>query len=137
MKKKWQEIKILFSRFWCNNIKIHYKHISVGIGTLTSLITTAVVGYFTAGAIASGNVELAILIIGILLPIQGFINTLCFYIFGKTRNGNGYRVPETKMIVDVIKKDEMLRNFIRKKIAEYAYKDSKLLNNFKKEEDEK
>jgi len=137
MSKKGKEIKETFVKLWCNNIKTHAKHISVGIGTLTSSITTAIIGFFIAQAIVCGDMSLAVLAIGVLLPFQSFINALCFYIFGKTRNGNGYRVPETKMIVDIIKRDPMLRDFMRRKIAEYAYKDSKLLNNFKKEEEEK
>jgi len=136
MDKKGKEIKKIFVKFWCNNIKTHYKHISVGIGTLTSSIITAIISFFIARAIICGDVSLAMLAIGIFLPIQGFINALCFYIFGKTKNGNGYKVPETKMIVDIVKKDDILRNFVRKRIVEYMYNDSKLLNNLKKEEDE-
>jgi len=138
MGKRYKELKELFGKFWYNNIKTQYKKISVGIGTATNGITTAVIGYVIASAIASGDVALAGLVIGILLPIQGLINALCFHIFGKATNGNGYHVPETKLIVDVVKKDPVLRKFIRDKILEYTRKDSHLLNGFdKKDEDEK
>lgn len=125
----------MFAKFWFNNIKTHYKQISIGIGTLSSSITTAVIGYCVAQAIACGNVELAVLVIGILLPIQGFINAMCFYIFGKAVNGNGYKVPETKQIVDLVKRDEEVRSYVKGKILDYIHKDSQLLNNFEKKED--
>jgi len=127
----------MFSKFWFNNIKTHYRQISIGIGTLTSSITTAVIGFCVADAIGCGNIELAVLIIGILLPIQGFINAMCYYIFGKAVNGNGYRVPETKAMVDVVKRDEEARAYMKDKILHYINKDSQLLNNFKKKEEEK
>jgi len=120
-------IKETFRKFWADNIKTNYKKISVAIGVATNSITSAVIAYFISQCLLIGDINLGLLIVGILIPLQGLLNLLCFYVFGKATDGNGYGVPETHVIVDVIKKDTDLQDYIKEKVIEYAKK-SKLLN---------
>ena len=108
----------MFKEFWGNNIKTHLKKISAGIGTTTSSITTAIVSYYIAIAMNSADIGLALLIIGILLPIQGLINILCYHIFGKASNGNGYDIPENKYILELVKKDAEVRELVKAKYTQ-------------------
>ena len=108
----------MFKKLWCNNIKTHLKKISAAIGTTTNSITTAVVGYYIAIAIATANIELLLLVMGILIPLQGLVNLLCYYIFGSVKNGNGYQIPENKYILELVKNDEQVRELVKAKYTD-------------------
>jgi len=108
----------MFKKLWQDNIKTNLKKISAAIGTTTNSISTAVVGYYVAIAIASGSIELLLLVMGILLPLQGLVNLLCYYIFGSVKNGNGYDIPENKYILELVKNDPEVRNFVKKKYTD-------------------
>jgi len=120
-------------KFIENNIRTNLKKIMIGFGTFLSTVITAVISYFMSKTLSLPDPELAVLIITILMGVEGLSSLLILSIFGKAKNGNGYNVPETKTIVELIKKDEEVREYMREKLLRYFNEESKILNNIKKD----
>lgn len=119
MGEHWKAIKEVFLRFWCNNIKKNYKAIS---GAFAVFITTTLGIVFMNIA---GNVspELS----GIFYALDILMTFLTFKIMGKATNGNGYGKPETKALIEIMKKDEEFRKLAMEKVKKYV-ENSKSLN---------
>ena len=117
----------LFKKFWCNNIKTNYKKISIAIGSGLNMILGAVMWYYVDLMMASPDTRLSTMIIVILIAIWGIGSMLVLLFFGKTKNGNGYGIPESKMIIDLVKSDPELQAIMKEKIVE-RIRDSIVLN---------
>jgi len=107
----------LFKEFWCDNIKTNYKKISIAIGSGANMILGAVMWYYIDLMSVSPDIRLATMIIVILVAIWGIGSMLILSFFGKTKNGNGYELPESKMIIDLVKADPDLQGIIKEKVV--------------------
>jgi len=121
------KIRELFMKFWADNIKTNYKKISIACGTGINMIIGAVLGFCMEAAYSMGN-SLGMTIVMILFAIQVVTNVIVFSIFGKATNGNGYNMPETKLIVDVIRENQELRDSVKAAINKKINNDSHILN---------
>ena len=112
--KRWKAIKQLFLDFWCNNIKKNYKEISYAIGTFIAVVVGQVIALVLIGA--------TIQVIAIGIAIDTLVTYLLMKFFGKTQNGNGKGLPETKELVRLLKRDPFFRKYANDKIADFYLK---------------
>jgi hypothetical protein len=127
MGKRWKSIKNVFLDFWSNNIKRNYKEISYAIGTFIAVAVGQVITLVLIGA--------TIQIVAIGIAIDTLITYLLMKFFGKTQNGNGKGLPETKELVKLLRRDPFFRKYANNKIADFYYKNGNGIK-LKDEEDE-
>lgn len=121
------EIVELFKKLWEDNIKTNYKKISISLSSFLSTIILLII-YYVCDILEEVGTREALLGFGILVAVNLFVSGLLTFIFGKAQNGNGYNMPETKAIVDLIKKDAEFREMAKQKLLEHLNNGSKLLN---------
>ena len=119
MGKKWNSIKEIFMKFWCNNIKKNYKSISAALAVF--ITTTVGIVLIKLGGIVSADIA------GIFYAADILITFVTFKIMGRAQNGNGYGKPETKVLLEIMDKDEEFRKMAMEKVKEYM-ENSETLN---------
>jgi len=108
-----------FKKFWQDNIKKHYRKISIMIGSTLAVIISSILRYLCTLIEASSiSIQTASTMVTILVALESLIIGLTIIIFGKVKNGNGYEIPETKDIVKLLKEDPFFRKYANLRIAE-------------------
>ena len=125
MGKRWRSIKQLFLDFWCNNIKKNYKEISYAIGTFIAVVIGQIITLVLIGA--------SIQVVAIGVAVDTLVTYLLMKFFGKTQNGNGKGLPETKEIIKLLKRDPFFRKYANDNISDFYHKNG---NGIKLKDDE-
>jgi len=115
------EVRKVFSKFWCNNIKKNYKKISISIGTFLTVVISAIIRYVCYLVENTGiELHLASTLLAILVGFEALTVGVTILIFGKAQNGNGYDVPPNKVFVKLYRKDKSFREYTKNKLIDLA-----------------